>query len=202
MASASGATGSASRSGTLASRSFTHPSGTQKASLGPFRRVRYGVVVCPHCGNARGVELADETAKCPRCRKGLHVKALKVFASTDSPGQLPTLVGRVQAQVTNAPAQVNELPNKDVLEDYDPMVHDSPMQFAAGVGRKHVSTEVRAEMVARALAKALGKFSERELYEAWRDSAIDDDRLDDERRRLLVRGVLYEPKPGVYSLLG
>jgi len=164
--------------------------------------VRYGVVVCPHCGNAKGVELADETAKCPRCRKGLHVRELKVFAETDSPGKLPLLVGRVQAQVTNAPAQVVELPSKEIVEEYDPLVHDSPMQFAAGLARHHQSVEVRAEMVVRALAKALGRFSERELYEAWREAGLADDRLDDERKRLLVRGVLYEPRPATYGLLG
>jgi hypothetical protein len=164
--------------------------------------VRYGVVVCPHCGNAKGVELSDETSKCPRCRKGLHVKALKVFATTDSTGQLPVLVGRIQAQVTNAPPQVVELPSKEVVEEYDPMLHDSPMQFAAGIGRKHISTEVRAEMVARALARAVGQFTERELYEALREAAIDDKRLEDEKKRLLVRSVIYEPRPGVYGVLG
>ena len=163
--------------------------------------MRYGVVVCPHCSNAKGVELADETTKCPRCRKGLLVKDLKVFAETDSTGRLPILVGRVQAQVTNAPPSVVELPAKDVAEEYDPMLHDSPMQFAAGIGRKHLSTEVRAEMVARALARAVGRFSERELYEAWREAAIDDERLEDEKKRLLVRSVIYEPRPGVYGIL-
>lgn len=58
----------------------------------------YGVVLCPRCKQPRGVRLQAKTATC-QCGKTLHIQRLRVLIRTDSAADLPTVVGRIRAQM-------------------------------------------------------------------------------------------------------
>ena len=60
--------------------------------------MRVGVIVCPHCKQAKGVNLASKTTKCPRCGKTLTLKKLKIFYETDSQEKLRKAIGLINAE--------------------------------------------------------------------------------------------------------
>ena len=62
----------------------------------------YGVVICPTCRRAKGADLARATTKCLDCGKVLKLDSVKIWASTDSAEELPTLVGQVHTQAHGA----------------------------------------------------------------------------------------------------
>lgn len=161
--------------------------------------MRYGVVVCPKCRTAKGVELAAARTKCPRCGKGHAVAKLKAFRETDSPNELPALVAVVQAEVSHAPETARPRPPGEP-RPFDP-ASDTPAEFAAARARSKASTEAKAEAVARGLGETSPRFSEALLLEALRSAGFPEERIPEEVRGLLAKQVLYEPRPGEYALL-
>jgi len=60
--------------------------------------LRYGVVVCPKCGRARGVETVRKTVTC-QCGRVIKVGRMKLLYPTDSPLDLADIVGKVNASL-------------------------------------------------------------------------------------------------------
>lgn len=60
--------------------------------------MRYGIVVCPRCKNAKAVELCYKTTRCTRCSKLLTLDKLKIFYGTDSEQELRKAIGIINAQ--------------------------------------------------------------------------------------------------------
>lgn len=58
--------------------------------------MKYGVVICPRCGRARGVEATRKTATC-QCGRIIKVGRMKLQYPTDSPLELAEIVGKVNA---------------------------------------------------------------------------------------------------------
>jgi predicted RNA-binding Zn-ribbon protein involved in translation (DUF1610 family) len=44
----------------------------------------FGVIVCPSCNRARGVDLSAAAVVCPSCGKKMNVGRAKVYFKTDS----------------------------------------------------------------------------------------------------------------------
>jgi len=55
----------------------------------------YGVVICPRCNQARGVDLGSRTASCPRCGNRIDLRKAYVYARVDDQRLLPEAVRRV-----------------------------------------------------------------------------------------------------------
>lgn len=60
--------------------------------------MKYGVIACPQCRQAKGVDLSSRTTKCTRCGKTLQLKNLKIFYETESLQQLRQAVGLLNAK--------------------------------------------------------------------------------------------------------
>ena len=60
--------------------------------------MRYGVIVCPKCKRAKGVDLSNKTTRCPGCGKVLNLKNLDIKYKTDSEGDLRRVIGLVNAE--------------------------------------------------------------------------------------------------------
>lgn len=60
--------------------------------------MRFGVIACPQCRHAKGVNLTTKTTKCTHCGKTLKLKTLIIFYETDSLQQLRQAVGVLNAQ--------------------------------------------------------------------------------------------------------
>jgi len=60
--------------------------------------MRYGVVVCPHCRNAKIVDLGFKTTRCVRCNKILHVDKLRILAKSNSQQVLREVIMKINME--------------------------------------------------------------------------------------------------------
>jgi hypothetical protein len=58
-----------------------------------------GVIICPHCKKAKGVDLSAKTTKCTYCGKTLQIKKLKKMYETDSQEKLRQAIGLLNAKI-------------------------------------------------------------------------------------------------------
>ncbi len=69
---------------------------------------RYGVVVCPNCEMAKGIDLGKKTTKCQRCGKRWQIKELRILYKTNSARELPGAVAIINEKISK-----NKIKNKD-----------------------------------------------------------------------------------------
>lgn len=150
----------------------------------------YGVVVCPRCRKAKGVDLSQKTTTCP-CGFEIRVVPAKVRARTSVPRELPRLVGLTNAEIAGGLAAYREAarPRKRVR--------------SVDVHARVVASAIRAgDRVHRLRAAAEGLTRELEVFslEDWRTvlRGLGVDAADDALRDLMDRDVVYEPRAGFY----
>ncbi len=68
----------------------------------------YGVVVCPRCKRAKGVDLKQKTTTCP-CGFEIHVTPAKVRARAATPRELAPLVGQANAELAGGTRAVQQI---------------------------------------------------------------------------------------------
>jgi hypothetical protein len=61
--------------------------------------MRLGVIVCPKCKQAKGIDLSKKTTRCPRCGSLLNVTKLTIFYETESQDELRQAIGRLNAKL-------------------------------------------------------------------------------------------------------
>jgi hypothetical protein len=61
-------------------------------------KVKYGVIVCPKCGMAKGVEADRKTTTC-QCGREIKMHSVKLMFQTDSPMELADSVAMVNASL-------------------------------------------------------------------------------------------------------
>ena len=59
--------------------------------------MKLGVIVCPQCKLAKGVDLSCKSTKCPRCGKMLRLDQLKIMYKTNSQEKLRQAIGLINA---------------------------------------------------------------------------------------------------------
>ena len=62
----------------------------------------FGVIICPRCNRARGVDLSVKISKCPGC--GLHseVDRMRTFFQTDNELELAEAVRRTNSRMQHS----------------------------------------------------------------------------------------------------
>ncbi len=79
--------------------------------------MKYGVIVCPKCGRARGVESSRKTTTC-QCGRQIKLARMKLRFVTDSPHELAQMVAEVNASLKGAgPMPRARKKRKRVVED-------------------------------------------------------------------------------------
>ncbi len=68
----------------------------------------YGVVVCPRCKRAKGVDLKQKTTTC-MCGFEIHVSPARVKARATTPRELAPLVGQVNAELAGGSRAVQQI---------------------------------------------------------------------------------------------
>jgi hypothetical protein len=63
--------------------------------------LNYGVIICPKCGRARGVEAHRKTTTC-QCGRQIRLTRMKLRFVTDSPHELAQTVANVNASLEGA----------------------------------------------------------------------------------------------------
>ena len=149
----------------------------------------FGVIICPKCNRARGVDLSVKTSKCPGC--GLHseVDRMRTYFQTDNEQELAELVRRTSSRMQHS------------IEDYgDDVVLARQATEEQRKKTRNLSLDFDGMvMIARSLSSEPG-FGLDDLKEALTREGYD---LDPAKIAsvMLNEGIVYEPKPGRFRPL-
>jgi len=148
----------------------------------------FGVIICPKCNRARGVDLSVKTSKCPGC--GLHseVDRMRTYFQTDNEQELAELVRRTSSRMQHS------------IEDYgDDVILARQATEEQRKKTRNLSLDFDGMvMIARSLSSV--GFGLDDLKEALTKEGYD---LDPAKIAsvMLNEGIVYEPKPGRFRPL-
>jgi len=149
----------------------------------------FGVVVCPRCGRAKGVELTKKTTSC-QCGFEIRVLPSRVRFETATARELAGAVGRINAELHGGAHEVEVLAAKPRKRSRDALARVVATANRAGDRRQ----KVRAAAEGLAQEFVLFSFDDWQRVLEMLGVSHAQDRLEE-----LVRGnVVYEPKPGYY----
>src|SRR3989449_5232958 len=69
----------------------------------------YGVVVCPRCKRAKGVNLKQKTTTC-QCGFDIHIVPARIRGRAESARELAPLVGKVSAELAGGTEEYRRAP--------------------------------------------------------------------------------------------
>jgi hypothetical protein len=141
----------------------------------------FGVVVCPSCATAQGVDLSMARVTCVRCGNKIDLKLAKLFFSSDS-----------QREVAEAVRQFGQQSRQNI-EDWDGAV-SKPSPSPKVVRVKEDETGLRA--LAEKLTGTGDEFGREDL--ARELDCADKDRLQGVVDKMLSSGIMYEVSAGRY----
>ena len=149
----------------------------------------FGVIICPRCNRARGVDLSVKTSKCPGC--GLHseVDRMHTYFQTDNEQELAEAVRRTSSRMQHSIEDYGEdvVQARQATEEQRKKAKNQSLDFYGMV------------LLARSMSSESG-FGLDELKEALTKEGYD---LDPVKIAsvMLNEGIVYEPKPGRYRPL-
>jgi hypothetical protein len=71
--------------------------------------MRFGIVVCPKCKKAKGINLSCKTTRCIGCGKLLMLEKLRILHKTDSEQKLRQTLGLINAEMNGRLEEFKEL---------------------------------------------------------------------------------------------
>ena len=149
----------------------------------------FGVVICPRCNRARGVDLSAKISKCPGC--GLHseVERLHTYFQTDNELELAEAVRRTSSRMQHSIEDYGDdvLLARQATEEQRKRARNQSLDFEGMV------------LIARSLSSETG-FSLDQLKDALTEQGYD---LDPAKIAsvMLNEGIVYEPRPGRFRPL-
>jgi len=147
--------------------------------------MKYGVIICPKCGKAKGIEMRRKTTTCP-CGREIKLKRGMIKYMTDSPSELAETVARVNAALHGAEPMPREKKRRR-KDSYAAMVK----------GTEAVKDPLeRLHAITVELTRSKSQFELDDLRRVLTIMGRDDS--EKMLARLLERGVIYESAPGKY----
>ncbi len=149
----------------------------------------FGVVVCPRCERAKGVELPKKTTTCP-CGFEIRVLPNRIRFEAASARELAIAVGRINAELRGGTREVEALAARPRKRSKDAYARVVAAASRAGDRRQ------RTRAAAAGLAQEFVLFS----LEDWRRvlGALGIPNADETLEELARGNVVYEPRPGYY----
>lgn len=148
--------------------------------------MNYGVIICPKCGKAKGIETRKKTTTCP-CGREIRLKRGMFKFMTNSPSELAETVARVNAALHGAEPMPKEKKRKR-KDSYAAMV-EGTAAIKDPLERLHV--------IAVELTRLKGQFDLDDLRRVLNIVGRDDpERI---LARLLESGIVFESSPGKYK---
>jgi len=148
--------------------------------------LNYGVIICPKCGKAKGIETRKKTTTCP-CGREIRLKRGMFKFMTNSPSELAETVARVNAALHGAEPMPKEKKRKR-KDSYAAMV-EGTAAIKDPLERLHV--------IAVELTRLKGQFDLDDLRRVLNIVGRDDpERI---LARLLESGIVFESSPGKYK---
>lgn len=154
----------------------------------------YGVIVCPRCKRAKGVDLRQKTTTCS-CGFEIRVLPARVRARAATPRELAPLVGQVNAELAGGAAVV--------AQDLAPPKKPRPQEVHA---RVIAAVPKEGDRATRVRAAAVGLTNELEVFtkDDWA-RVLDGLGIPEPEGALAVllqNNVVFEPRAGFYRAVG
>lgn len=147
----------------------------------------FGIVVCPRCKRAKGVDLEKKTTTCD-CGFEIRVAASRSTFETPDARELAAAVGRTQAELRGGTKAV---------ADAAPRKRRSRDAFARVIAdASRGDRRQRIRVAAEGLAREFVLFTAEDWRRVAEALAIPDP--DDALEELTRGNVVYEPKPGYF----
>ncbi len=154
----------------------------------------YGVVVCPRCKRAKGVDLKQKTTTCS-CGFEIRVVPARVRARAETPRQLAPLVGQVNAEIAGGAGVVA----KAFAPPRKPRPREVHARIIAAVPKEgDRATRVRAAAVE--LTNELELFTKEDWAQVLDGLGISEP--EGALAVLLDANVVFEPRAGFYRAVG
>jgi len=150
----------------------------------------FGVVVCPRCHRAKGVELSKKTTTCP-CGFEMRVVPARVRVRVATERELIEAVRRVSAELAGGLAEYE----RALRPRRKKRVSDVHARVAA-VAMKAGDRAHRIRAAAVELSNELEVFSYEDLRDVLLSLGIPE--VDESLDELLRANVVYEPREGFY----
>ena len=149
----------------------------------------FGVIVCPKCNRARGVDLSVAAATCSSCGKKISVGKAKVYFKTESESELAEAVRRMSERLA---VDVESAPHARKKKRRRLSFHEE----LGARAKKLKGSEDRLRFVAENLTSELGAFSVQDLAMVVR--CYDEADAEELIEKMLSSGIIFEPEPGKY----
>lgn len=150
----------------------------------------YGVVVCPRCKRAKGVDLRQKTTSCP-CGFEIHVTPARVKARATTARELAPLVGQVNAELAGGTRTVRQVLARP-KRSRPSRVHDRVVAAIPKSGDR--ASRVRAAAIG--LTNELEVFTRDDWSRVLEGIGIPD--AEAALESLLRTNVVFEPREGFY----
>lgn len=150
----------------------------------------FGVVVCPRCHRAKGVDLKQKTTTCS-CGFEIRVVPERIRGRAGTARELAPLVGRHNAEIAGG------------LDAYERALAPKKRARVRDVHARVIASVVRrGDRVTRIRAAAIALSNELELFtlEDWRKvlSGLGISEAEAALDALIRSNAVFEPKPGYY----
>ena len=147
---------------------------------------KYGVIVCPKCGMAKGVESSKKTTTC-HCGREIQLSRVKLMFLTDSPHELADSVAAANASLKGG----ERMPSERKSRKRDPLA--AIVELA-----KPVKDPLeRMLIVARGLTELKSEFEFDDLKKVA--SMLGKDSPEDMLARLKEHNLVYETSAGTFK---
>lgn len=150
-----------------------------------MKRERYGIVVCPNCRYAKGVDLTTKFTDCPHCGKRLKIEKMKIYYRSASQDEISWAVGKLNAKIRG-----EEIPKREEKEKEDPYYR------AVKRGEEGEGEREKLMIIMRELTSDLGEV-DREDMEKIADLLGEED-VEGMIEKLRRLDEVYEPEEGVF----
>jgi hypothetical protein len=148
--------------------------------------LKYGVIICPKCGKARGVESVRKTVTC-QCGRKIKLARMKLQFMTDSPLELAEIVAKVNASLGGK----GPMPKAKRKRKADP--YDAISENVKGVK----DPLERMRMIVSGLSAVRPEFDSEDI--ARIAAIIGSENPDVLVDKLLASGIIYEVAPGKFK---
>lgn len=147
--------------------------------------LKYGVLVCPRCGMAKGVETSKKTTTC-QCGREIVMSRVKLMFLTDSPMELADSVAKANASLRGG---------EQVLTEKRPRRKDPYFKIAERA--KPIKEPIeRMRVIARDLTELKSKFSIDDVRKVV--AVLGKDSAEDILARLQEHNLIYEVGEATY----
>ncbi len=176
--------------------------------------MKFGVVVCPNCNWAVGINLKSKSTKCRRCSHPLKFKNRKILYETDSGQDLAKAVGQTNLKLQKGEVEYQELLRSlELDEDQDLVIEQDglfafdepqfldPYRKIAHKLKKYENHQTQLVMLAGELCKEFNEFSLEQFSKVLEIIGLKAEDSEKYIAQLVSNDIIYEPRVGFYKML-